>query len=338
MKPVDKFGKPIYPGVFQTLQRIGISLEQLGFNESARKPNLFLRKDSCGTVFADMRGTKEIPIWGEICPLIYITLNQEFPAWQIARIRKNVSRELSLAGVPYRFSFYDGCEPDDISYPEIHHKETFQDDLFEFFYNIYNELPDGYCRMCRKDIMDDLYFCSKEHETAIAEDSFSTIVAGSPKCEICGAVKLQPLLEKFKEYLDRNKIIYVSSLNEHHTCYYPEITMTICDSCHSKIHNGNDPNLTKHRPPEGDSKKFYMKQKRRDKLEGKYSKLDQKARNIGASMYFIGLDSYRYGAKVLRKYHESHPDATEYMRCKKCDFEFDPHYRTPCPKCREFFR
>ncbi|MCL4314971.1 MAG: hypothetical protein M1454_04525, partial [Candidatus Thermoplasmatota archaeon] len=196
------------------------------------------------------------------------------------------------------------------------------------------------------------FFCSKEHEAATTENSFSMIVAGSPKCEICGAIELHPINEEFKEYLQKSNMVCVPSLVIHHTSYFPEIGMEICPSCHSRIHHANDLGLNKYRPPDGDSDKFYEKRKRTEKLEGKYSKIDQEARIFDPLRFFEGLTFYQlnvmradagilpeeYDNNALRKYHEKHPDAKDYMRCEKCSFEFDPQYRTTCPKCRWFFR
>lgn len=71
MKPVDKFGRPIYQHIFRKLQEYGKLLELYGYRESIQKPNLFYR--TCGIVifYADMRGTEIVPIWENPSPLFY---------------------------------------------------------------------------------------------------------------------------------------------------------------------------------------------------------------------------------------------------------------------------
>ncbi|MHB1811727.1 MAG: hypothetical protein ACYCPR_04855 [Thermoplasmataceae archaeon] len=348
----DKFGKLIYPGAFYKLQRIGDSLEHLGFRESIRKPNLFSRRDGTRITFADMRGTKKVPIWEDPCPLIYVRNEETTPSWKVTRKRKEISKELSEAGIPHRFSYYIESEPQGLDCLKAHHEKTFQDDLFTLFYNIYQESPDGYCHVCEKDFSDDLYFCSKECETIAAEQYFSGIIAKSKKCEICGIRELDPYDIEFTKYLLRNDVAYVPNLVVHHTSYFPELGIEICKSCHSKIHHSNDPKLNNYKPPDGDSKEFYMRRKTLRKLKGKYCKITWKAEEFNPLIFFRELTFYKFNvmrkeAGILpkerqnrdsAKYQVNIDEAIENIRCEKCGFVFKPQHRTTCPKCRCFFR
>ncbi|MEM5789821.1 MAG: hypothetical protein AAGU11_21095 [Syntrophobacteraceae bacterium] len=105
MKPVDKFGREIFPFVFRKLEAIGAKLESLGYKEAKSKPNLFLRNSRIVTFFADMRGTEIIPIWDEPVPLFYWKWNSmalPLPTRQNAVYIEGKSLELKR--VPVRFS------------------------------------------------------------------------------------------------------------------------------------------------------------------------------------------------------------------------------------------
>lgn len=71
MKPIDKFGKNIYPHIFKIIISHGKVLSSLGYRESKSKPNLFFHNTSKITFFADMRGSDEIKIWENTAPLFY---------------------------------------------------------------------------------------------------------------------------------------------------------------------------------------------------------------------------------------------------------------------------
>jgi len=72
MKPVDRFGSPIYPRQFEQLKACGRTLESLGYKETGT-PNLFTCRYDAVTFLADMRGTKFVPIWKEPLPFIYVS-------------------------------------------------------------------------------------------------------------------------------------------------------------------------------------------------------------------------------------------------------------------------
>jgi len=73
---------------------------------------------------------------------------------------------------------------------------------------------DGYCIVCGKDFQDEGLFCSRQCEEAY--DDFE-----KTRCQVCG-----------KE-LTWNQAV------EHHLSYEENKTITVCRSCHVKIHRGS---------------------------------------------------------------------------------------------------
>ena len=266
MNPRDKFGKEIYRSVFQRLLAVGQNLERIGFKESSTESNLFYRKDGDGIVFADMRGTKELPIWENPMPLIYFGKEE---IWRRTRHRNSMIKELSMEQIPYRFSFYSGSsaselvESGDVYRLDAIHRETFADNLFKVFFEVYDDPPDGYCKTCKNDIQKDLYFCSKECENEGGNKVFLRLVEMAPECSICRIRELPHHCPEFEEYLRKNGIEYVKRLLTHHISYpvgtSVERTMRICPRCHSRIHNSDAPKLRDLRPPVGDSREFYKR-------------------------------------------------------------------------------
>ena len=107
MRAFDKFGKPIYSRVFEKLLTIGKTLEKNNWKESVKKPNLFYKKFEEIMIFADMRGTEEVPIWSEPCPMIY-SLKTDKP-WKDRKALRKASVEIRNCGIEYRYSFYHDC-------------------------------------------------------------------------------------------------------------------------------------------------------------------------------------------------------------------------------------
>jgi hypothetical protein len=116
MEPVDKFGGPIFPHVFRKLTSIGKKLRCLGYSEAISKPNLFCRSTQIVVFFADMRGTKEVPIWSDPVPLFYWkweTDNLTLPTKQNAVCIEGL--RLMAEGVSFRLS------------NELHSGEAYED-------------------------------------------------------------------------------------------------------------------------------------------------------------------------------------------------------------------
>jgi hypothetical protein len=104
MEPKGRNGQPIYPRIFQQLQAYGRTLEQCGYKESQKKPNLFYRSYPFGTFFADLRGTEEVPIWEDLSALFYFQWQGE-PLPPAVR-QQIVKLEWERTGdIPKRLSF-----------------------------------------------------------------------------------------------------------------------------------------------------------------------------------------------------------------------------------------
>lgn len=119
----DKFGRAIYPKVFSTLQKIGRQLEQLGYYESRKKPNLFYRphKNAKFSVvfFADMRGTDVIPIWEAPRPMFYWNFEPKQHSYPIELRQRVVCMEWQrMSDVPKRLSTELRMDPSSTKYRE----------------------------------------------------------------------------------------------------------------------------------------------------------------------------------------------------------------------------
>ena len=78
----------------------------------------------------------------------------------------------------------------------------------------FNEGGNGYCVVCGKDFQDEGLFCSKQCEEAYHD--FWKI-----RCKVCG------------------KELTWDQAVEHHLSYKEDKTITVCRSCHLKIHRGS---------------------------------------------------------------------------------------------------
>jgi hypothetical protein len=89
--------------------------------------------------------------------------------------------------------------------------------------------PDGYCYHCGTDMKEGNKFCSEHCERAMKPNSF---------CETC------------------NDRLEQSGRIRHHVSYFPEETVTVCRSCHNKIHMNEDfhPEIT---PQQEEVDRFY---------------------------------------------------------------------------------
>lgn len=109
MKPIDKYGRPIYSNVFLRLKRIGNALTKLNYRESIKKPNLFYRiLANGGLIFADMRGSEIIPIWEDPRPLIYWKLDElkgQINTSTVQAIILNELQNFRNSKIVYRLSF-----------------------------------------------------------------------------------------------------------------------------------------------------------------------------------------------------------------------------------------
>lgn len=141
MKRQNKDERHIYSNsVWNKIAKTGIKLENLGYKESRNKSNLFykqkhyvpekLGKDNAnnkGVMFVDLRGTDIVPIWDDPNPITY-SKNLPFSQYMVEFI-------LLIRGeCSPRLTFYQSMEPDGWAFG-------------------LNEIPDGYCKECRSDII-----------------------------------------------------------------------------------------------------------------------------------------------------------------------------------------
>lgn len=217
MEPIDKFGNDIYSHIYDELCEYGARLKQAGYRESQNKPNLFYFQKTGGvTFFMDMRGTPQVKIWEDTRPLFYWNIELTMPNWAKRRMLKKERGRLLGHRVPLRLSFYAGLGQGFSS----------ADDN-----TISNPLgwPDGYCRVCGTDMRADKKYCSEECERDFLPSRF---------CEVC------------EDRLEWDGTI------RHHVSYFPEDIVTVCRSCHNKIHMDESfsPELT---PPQDEIDRFY---------------------------------------------------------------------------------
>lgn len=202
MKPVDKFGNDIYPNKYNKMLAHGQVLQQHGYTESLKKPNLFYRVDKAheGVIyFADMRDTSPrgdtSPIWPDSynslnSPWFYVNFKVEYPRWLKSRLAGEEFNSLKIC-------------------IERYHEEG------EGEYDI--NCRAGYCERCGVDIQGDSWHCSS-CQKALAEASTALTEASREICPCCSKSK------------------YPGEFVEHHTSYTTGKTIRICRNCHTIVH------------------------------------------------------------------------------------------------------
>jgi hypothetical protein len=218
MKPVDKFGNPIYAKTYEMMLGFGCLLTKHGYVESFEKPNLFYRKAEDGTVyFADMRGTDIVAIWEDPSPLFYAQFPDNMPYWQRSRLASMEFSDLEICRLSFEFDPEEYC--------------IVANDLGIYMSN--SSL--GWCDWCGKDFQRDGHFCCAECEQA-HNDYYTKMLI--EHCKICN-----------KELGDKEEI-------RHHVNYKENITISICRSCHLKIHRGKS--LSDYIPVDAPQKPKYL--------------------------------------------------------------------------------
>jgi len=217
--PQDKFGNPIYRGTFSRLCTIGRRLERLGYQESKKKPNLFYKGLKGVRVYADMRGTEEVPIWEEPRPLFYIFFSDwssegekaVITEWDTLR-QRGCNPRLSFEGIMMR-------DPEDI-----------------------NSLDQcGFCGrlyFTRKGFDGIGGFCSEQcflfHFTVgDIRDAIDGPIeqVRKKKCAVCGK---HPRL-KIRQHPLGPSSVWEQRFDRHHVNYETDETVLVCKQCHGKI-------------------------------------------------------------------------------------------------------
>jgi len=241
MKRQTLDGKPIYNDkLWAKMVETGNILINLGYKEASKKPNLFYKKiykdnDEYEIVFADLRGTEYEPIW--------------------KRLRLHV----------YRNFDYDkgySCNDIDFGFQVIFLKRHISIPLDYSFYFKYDEDDDlnGFCRKCNKDIV-----LNKE----LNKSQYSEELDPDIELVYCDECKAQKYAKRRKAKLCFHCKKRDWEIN-HHIAYHPELTIKVCPTCHSKIHNSGFPNLLWKQKKEDFENE---KRKRREKKRRKNMKL-----------------------------------------------------------------
>lgn len=104
----DRRGNELRDHLQRRLARIGRKLLRAGFRQAGQKPWLFLVElpDDIGTLFADLGGSEQIPIWTDPRPLVYVTTKRCSEEERIPLLRALVQYGSGI-GVPMRVSFFD---------------------------------------------------------------------------------------------------------------------------------------------------------------------------------------------------------------------------------------
>lgn len=219
----DKFGNPIYQSTFRMLKENENVLLDGGYVESKTRPNLFYRKIPEGCFFADMRGTKEVPIWSDTRPAFFLNFNNDVPGWKRRRSVEEEFKRLFVAGCKCRFFFFL------YETPEFEEVGLGLDEE-----NGVLDTPNGYCKFCGKDFGGEGEFCSKECEEKRIDEL-------KTPCKACG-----------------KKIEFGEEIS-HHISYFPEKTILVHRSCHTRIHRTEA--FSTLRPSKADIEKFYSRGK-----------------------------------------------------------------------------
>lgn len=225
IKPEDKFGRPIYPKVYQKLISNAEKLKKSGYKESFNKSNLFYKKIPEGCFFADMRSSDIVPIWTDTRPLFYRKWEKDIPHWKKRRLIKQELEHLYKIGCECRLSFYTPR-----SWIEFENSSTIIDEGYYYW-------DDGFCEQCGKDFQDEGSFCSKECE----EKHHLSMLN---ECTICG-----------------KKLEYDEEIH-HHVDYKNDVTILVCRTCHAKIHHSTDEAYKQYKPinkrPKKKKRKYVM--------------------------------------------------------------------------------
>ena len=117
----NKDGRPIFSETtWRKLLETGKKLEDLGYVELSHKQNLFSRKVDPGYIYADLRGTDEVPIWDGPVPLLYFfaARGKSVPEEDERTILKDEFKRLKEGGCEPRFSFYATSEPEGLFFSD----------------------------------------------------------------------------------------------------------------------------------------------------------------------------------------------------------------------------
>lgn len=232
-------GQPIYKDeIWNKMLETGKILLELGYQETSKKPNLFYKiiyKDNgeYEILFADLRGTKSIPIWKELRLSLYpnsdwkngYSFNSIDFGFQYILLRRSIS-------IPI-ISDYAG-------------------------YTEYDR-PVGYCEKCNKDIL-----LGKD----LTKSQYFKDLDSDIELYYCDDCKKG----NYNEIRETEQCVHCKErygVVDHHISYDPELTIRVCKKCHlgkGGIHWWGFPNLLwKQRKSDFEE----LKRKRKRKIDAK---------------------------------------------------------------------
>ena len=242
-------------------------LRELGYKESAKNPYLFYEKIEHAILLVDTR-ENELNRYGQIHPTIWLWKADELEEWKRNRFIEEEYGWLRSMGIKAEFPFWDTCEDgyckicktdfksngmicpscaekvykcnycgSPVDRKEIIHKydspHCDELDIIEIFSH-------EYWKFCPTDH-------SQEDNTRKLEEMKRDLgkrLKSYPFCKVCGR-KIVP----FFEMSDAKQIgLDVTYVVEHHISYQDDETIGICQSCHSKIHHSDRPELSSFKP------------------------------------------------------------------------------------------
>lgn len=222
MEQRDRYGNWINDQTYRKLCQYAIRLKKLGYQEANQKPNLFYY--SRGLEFEGNIGTVTyfMDMRGTGFKKIWEDSRPAF-GWTFDCEMPKWAKRRRLQDERERFLEHN------IPFRIAHLNEVHPDDTETITMPF--SWPNGYCQTCGTDMRADGKYCSAACERDAVPDRF---------CETCNA------------RLSHDERI------RHHVSYFPEETVVVCRSCHTKLHRNQDfyPELT---PPDDAVREFYEK-------------------------------------------------------------------------------
>ena len=304
--------------VLNQISRVRNILPKQGYKDSKNKTGLYYKVSDGGVFYADTRSNEIYP-HGRMNPLFWFQVKDRMEEWRANRLRDELMRNesISLRLACVNVEKYDHSDQEN-GYCKLCKTDFRSDGLLcpSCRDKIYR------CNICSKPIdqkkvlphFDREYLgeldiieifqssfyelCGTDHTEEVearrlaeVKKEAGQILANSPFCELCGT----KLVEKIELPIIETAGLNVPFLVNHHVNYKDNKTITICQSCHAKIHHSNDPEYNKYLPPD---KRPKIEKKRAKKLQ------DESEKRCPTCKYY-GIDCYGTFSKNCNKYRYS---------------------------------
>lgn len=224
MIPFDKFGRPIYGKLYARLFAIGMKLKRLGYKESVRFPNLFVKSLPGIVFFADLRGTEFAPIWENPGVFFY------FQGDRLKNKKVIIDEWISLnekgcdPRTPLSEEDGEGYLLDQCNYALT--RDYCSECSKEFF--VYEGYRYAQCSVeCQEKATERLL---REKERLVRKKWEETkSLAEEIVCAVCGR---HPEVRSSYEF---GSSVVLESFDKHHVSYETDQTVLVCKQCHGKI-------------------------------------------------------------------------------------------------------